>query len=83
MKKCLLSLVALVNIALTASISVAKETEKEIREDIVKHRTMAAAHEAAAKCRESGKDAEMCNKELQTACKGIAIGKFCGMKHEH
>jgi len=25
----------------------------------------------------------VCNKELQTACKGIAIGKFCGMKHEH
>ena len=44
---------------------------------------MAAAHEAAAKCRESGKDEEVCNKELQAACKGLAIGKFCGMKHEH
>ena len=44
---------------------------------------MAAAHEAAAKCRESGKDEAICNKELQAACKGLAIGKFCGMKHEH
>lgn len=80
MKKYLL---ALVTLALAAGISVAKEADKETREDIAKHRTMAAAHEAAAKCRESGKDEEMCNKELQAACKGIAIGKFCGMKHEH
>lgn len=83
MKKNLLTLVTLSALVLTASISVAKETDKETREDIVKHRTMAAAHEAAAKCRESGKDEEICNKELQAACKGIAIGKFCGMKHEH
>lgn len=80
MKKHLLTLVTL---ALAAGIAVAKEADKETREDIVKHRTMAAAHEAAAKCRESGKDEEICNKELQAACKGIAIGKFCGMKHEH
>ena len=24
-----------------------------------------------------------CQKELQAACKGLAIGKYCGMKHEH
>ena len=23
------------------------------------------------------------DKELQAACKGLAIGKYCGMKHEH
>ena len=44
---------------------------------------MAAAHEAAAKCLESGKKADACQKELQAACKGLAIGKYCGMKHEH
>jgi len=44
---------------------------------------MAAAHEAAAKCLEAGKGHEQCMKELQAACKGLAIGKFCGMKHQH
>jgi hypothetical protein len=44
---------------------------------------MAAAHEAAAKCLESGKKEEACQKDLQAACKGLAIGKTCGMKHEH
>ncbi len=77
------SLLALVFIAQTATFSIAAETDKETREDIARHRAMAAAHEAAAKCRESGKKEDLCNKELAAACKGIAIGKFCGMKHAH
>jgi hypothetical protein len=56
---------------------------KEIKQDITRHRAMAAAHEAAAKCLESGKNADQCQKDLQAACKGLAIGKYCGMKHEH
>ena len=44
---------------------------------------MAAAHEAAAKCLESGKGHDACQKELQAACKNLAIGKYCGMKHSH
>ena len=44
---------------------------------------MATAHEAAAKCLESGKKNELCQKELQAAYKGLAIGKYCGMKHAH
>jgi hypothetical protein len=51
------------------------------KEDVKRHRTMAAAHEAAAKCQESGKDEDFCNAELAKACKGIAYGKYCGMKH--
>ncbi len=76
---------ALVTFALTASLAVAAEThgDKETKEDVARHRAMAAAHEAAAKCLESGKKEEVCNKELLAACKGLAIGKFCGMKHEH
>lgn len=78
---------ALVFIAMTATISVAQtsgqESEQETKEDIARHRAMAAAHEAAAKCLESGKKQDICLKELQAACKGLAIGKFCGMKHEH
>jgi len=80
MKKALLALVLLVQ---AATFSIAAETDKETREDIAKHRAMAAAHEAAAKCREAGKGEDVCNKDLQAACKGLAIGKFCGMKHEH
>jgi opacity protein-like surface antigen len=80
MKKMLL---ALASIALAATVSIAAETDQETREDIAKHRAIAAAHEAAAKCREAGKGEDVCNAQLQAACKGLAIGKFCGMKHEH
>lgn len=76
-------LLALLLTAATATISIAAESDKETREDIAKHRAIAAAHEAAAKCREAGKGEEVCNKELATACKGLAIGKYCGMKHQH
>jgi hypothetical protein len=51
------------------------------KEDIRRHRIIAAAHEAAAKCQESGKDEDACNAELARACQGIAYGKYCGMKH--
>ena len=58
-------------------------TDKETQADIQRHRAMAAAHEAAAQCLEAGKGEAVCMKELQTACKGLAIGKYCGMKHAH
>lgn len=54
-----------------------------VKKDIERHRAMAAAHEAAARCLESGKSEEVCVKELQAACKGLAIGKHCGMRHVH
>jgi len=44
---------------------------------------MAVAHENAAKCLEAGKPDEVCEKQLQIECAGLAIGKFCGMKHVH
>lgn len=82
MKKMLLALVA---IAWSATVCIAGDghTDQETKADIARHRAIAAAHEAAAKCLESGKKEAVCNQELQTACKGLAIGKFCGMKHEH
>lgn len=76
----------LVFLALSLSLSfaaVAQHSTKETQEDIARHRAMAAAHEAAAKCLESGKKHDQCQKELQTACKGLALGKSCGMKHSH
>jgi len=63
--------------------AVAQHSKKEVEQDIARHRAMAEAHEAAAKCLESSKKPEQCTKELQTACKGLALGKYCGMKHAH
>ena len=53
------------------------------RRDIERHRAMALAHEGAARCLEAGRPYEQCQRELQAACKGLAIGKYCGMRHEH
>ena len=74
-------LVATVLVA--ASFAASAHTDKEIKEDIARHRAMAAAHEGAAKCLESAKKPDVCEKELQAACKGLAVGKYCGMKHAH
>lgn len=70
-------------LALTSLAALAQHSEKEIQEDIQRHRAMAAAHEAAAKCLESGRGEKVCLAELQAACKGLAIGKYCGMRHVH
>ena len=61
----------------------AQHSDKETQEDIARHRAMAAAHTAAAQCLADGKGEKICMAELQTACKGLAIGKYCGMKHAH
>ena len=82
MKKMLL-VPALLTLTATFSVAFAQHSDKEVKEDIQRHRAMASAHDAAAKCLESGKKAEVCEKELQSACKGLAIGKYCGMKHVH
>lgn len=66
-----------------AAMAQAKHTADEARKDAQRHRAMAAAHEAAAKCLESGKAHDACMRELQASCKGLAIGKYCGMRHEH
>lgn len=57
--------------------------DEHTREDIARHRAMAAAHEEAARCLESGKAEAECLKALQARCKGLGIGKYCGMKHAH
>lgn len=60
-----------------------KHSEQETKKDIERHKQMAAAHEAAAKCLAAGRKPDECQKALQGACKGLAIGKYCGMRHEH
>ena len=82
--KTLLATLALVPLMLLGAGAHAQgHSDKEIAADVQRHRAMAVAHEAAAQCLESGKGEAQCLKELQTACKGLAIGKYCGMKHAH
>lgn len=61
----------------------ARELDVHTREDIARHRGMARAHEQAAQCLEQGQPYEDCQKQLQTSCKGLALGKNCGMRHSH
>ena len=83
MKK-LLTALALAPMLLVGALAHAQaHSDKETKADVERHRAMAAAHEAAAKCLESGKGHDVCQKELQTACKGLGIGKYCGMRHSH
>jgi hypothetical protein len=61
--------------------SAAEEAHR--KEDIAKHRQMARAHEEAARCLEGGEKESVCQQRLGEACKGIAVGKFCGLRHGH
>ena len=60
-----------------------KAAADDIKKDIAAHRQMAQIHEQAARCLEAGKPEEECHEELRKACKGVGIGKYCGMKHRH
>lgn len=82
MKRYIIPVLAGLCLAGTAWAQAARPSEHALK-DVARHRAMAAAHEAAARCLESGKAEEACQKELLAACKGLAIGKYCGMRHEH
>lgn len=69
--------------ALFCASALAQHSAAETKEDVARHRAMAVAHEAAAQCLEAGKGEKVCMADLQKACKGLAIGKYCGMKHAH
>ena len=43
----------------------------------------ARAHRTASECMSAGKAYEDCIWDLQTACKGLGVGKYCGMMHVH
>ena len=70
--------------SLAASVfAQSKHGTREEQQDAKRHRVMAAAHEAAAKCLEAGKGEKACLEQLAKDCKGVGIGKYCGMKHQH
>ena len=58
-----------------------KDDPAHVKKDIADHRAMADAHLNAAKCLESGNPEKECQAQLAKDCKGLAIGKYCGMKH--
>ena len=66
-----------------AASTATPQLDEHQREDVERHRAMARAHEQAAQCLAAGKSYEECQKQLQTNCKGLALGKNCGMRHSH
>jgi hypothetical protein len=54
-----------------------------IKRDIADHRALAQVHENAARCLEAGKSEKECHDQLAKECKGVGIGKYCGMRHRH
>jgi hypothetical protein len=69
----------------TGTTSPAKPSADQVHrsDDIARHRQMARAHEEAAKCLEAGSPEKQCQERLREACKGIAVGQYCGMRHAH
>ncbi len=68
---------------LSLSVWAQTHSDQEMAEDVARHRAMAVAHEGMAKCLEAKRGEKACMAELQTACKGLAIGKYCGLRHAH
>lgn len=76
-------LLVLAGMAFASLLFAQAHGDKERKEDVKRHRAMAAAHEAAAKCLDSGKSEKECLEKLRQDCKGLGIGKYCGMRHQH
>jgi predicted secreted protein len=76
-------LLAAVLVAVAPAFAQEKQPSPEAKRDIEAHRTLAQAHENAARCLESGKPEKECHAQLEKDCKGVGIGKYCGMRHKH
>jgi hypothetical protein len=69
--------------AANAAEKAGKDDPAHVKQDILDHRAMAEAHLNAAKCLESGQPEKECHVQLAKDCKGLGVGKYCGMKHRH
>ena len=78
---------SLLGVALAcASVAAAADRKVDtahVKKDVADHRVMAEAHLNAAKCLEAGMAEKECQAQLAKDCKGLGIGKYCGMKHKH
>ena len=84
--RALVSMLSAVTLAVAPAFAQAqaeKEKYDPVAEDIMDHRTMAEAHRKAAECLEAKKPEKECRAQLSKDCKGVAIGKHCGMKDRH
>lgn len=70
-------------LAFPAAAQDKKPNPEHVKRDIADHRTMAQAHENAARCLEAGKPEKECHDQLAKDCKNVGIGKYCGMRHRH
>ena len=69
--------------AMAAEKAAKKDDPAHVKKDVADHLAMAEAHANAAKCLQSGKAEKECQAQLVKDCKGLGIGKYCGMKHRH
>ncbi|HET9404114.1 MAG TPA: hypothetical protein VFO57_06000 [Burkholderiales bacterium] len=69
--------------ATLAAEKAGKDDPAHVSKDVQDHRAMAEAHLNAARCLESGRTEKECHAQLAKDCKGLGIGKYCGMKHRH
>lgn len=84
MKRALSTAVLAAVLAIPAAAQQDKKPNPEhVKRDIADHRTMAQAHENAARCLEAGKPEKECHDQLAKDCKNVGIGKYCGMRHRH
>jgi len=83
-----MAIVTAVSLALAGGAMAAEKAAKpedpaHVRKSIEDHLGMAEAHLGAAQCLKSGKPEKECHAQLAKDCKGLGIGKYCGMKHRH
>lgn len=52
-------------------------------ETIEQHREMARLHTQAADCMAGGQTESHCHEQLRTACRGLGLGQYCGLRHAH
>jgi len=76
---------AAVNLLFTPAAFAAEKGRKDdpvhLRKDVADHQAMADAHFKAARCLDTGKPEKECHAQLARDCKGLAPGKYCGMRH--
>ena len=81
-----ISVVAFACLAMSSGAGIAAEKKgnsTHVAKDIADHRALAEAHLSAARCLEAGTPEKDCQAQLAKDCKGLGIGKYCGMKHRH
>jgi hypothetical protein len=79
----MVAMVAMIGHATAQQAPAQKRNPTAVAADIAAHRALAQVHENAAKCLESGKSEKDCHEQLAKECKGVGIGKHCGMRHRH